>query len=422
MAAAPPRCGRSARPRRDRPDPTLISACTVGIAASATTATTPPSARGCTRAAAASQRRRVSSAGRSWRPNSAQVSSSSAAPYPSGARVRRRGRHHQRGPGGISACTESPAEVMTAMPGKPRTEFLGVRRAPITTARIASEPQRHLGRCRAPYTSGRPRRTASRSERASGPCGAGSGRWCGTARRRPTDVSAAGTWTSTGRSSSRAPRAPASATDGSRAVRAARPGRRRSRRRRGPHARRAGPHHRPGRHQIMRPAAADQRLRLPRCARSRRSGPRTAIGGRAASRPRGRAGRGPRFRQRVVAVVPRRSPGPAGRPGENRAAGADHHPRGRAARTASAGSGPTGPSPADSATTAASSMRAVTAARHARRRRAGRARWPAPYRPVTAAARGLGDPPAHRSPGSCLPDRGPPARPAVLRGIVHRAW
>ena len=58
-----------------------ISACTVGIADSATTATMPPSARLRTSAAAAIQRRSVSSAARrSCRPSSAQLSSSSAAP------------------------------------------------------------------------------------------------------------------------------------------------------------------------------------------------------------------------------------------------------------------------------------------------------------------------------------------------------
>ena len=115
-------------------------------------------------------------------------------------------------------------------------------------------------------------------------------------------------------------------------------------------ARRAGPHHRTRRHQIVRPAAAHQRLRL--------GGARVAADQRRAAQlvraqHRHLAGvrvRRARLGQRVVAVVPHHHQTEIGDGREHRAAGADDQPCvARAAPTASGGSAAAGPRPADSA-------------------------------------------------------------------------
>ena len=270
------------------------------------------------------------------------------------------------------------------VPGNARPSSSAVRRAPTTTARTASEPQRaqrSAASIAAAPPADRPGGVAVRTATAA-PCSAGTARWCGTARTPARARSRAG--------------APAPAPGAPRSQRRPRGPQRHRRQPRGARGRvallgvaavverdhpgRAGPHHRPGGHQVVGPAAARPAPAPRRCGRSRRSSRRSAIGGPAASRPRGRAGTAPAVRPGCRRRRPRPSPDRGRSTGANTALRVPMTSRACAAqhRQPAPVALPTGPAPPTARPPRASSTRAVAAACRARRRRAGRGRRPAP--------------------------------------------
>ena len=311
------------------------------------------------------------------------------------------------------------------MPGNARPSSSAVRRAPTTTARTASEPQR----AQRSAASSRPH------HRQTAPAASRSGSDSGPVQCRHRAMVRHLAHASAGRSRAGAPeRAPAArppapcvrpAAPSTAAGRCARRGRvpARSRCHRARHPRGPGAHHGPRGDQVVRPTAPHQRLRL--------GGAGIAADQRGAAqlmRPQHRhlAGvriRRPRLGQAVVAVVPHDHQTKVGDGREHRAAGADDQPRAAAQHRQPAAVPRAGPSPADSATTRDSSTWRMPASRSA-----STSRWsgttastPRPEFTVTAAASASRS--AHRSPGTaCHTARAARPSPTAARNCSPRPY
>ena len=212
------------------------------------------------------------------------------------------------------------------VPGNALPSSSAVRRAPTTTARTASDPQRaqrSAGSSRPHHRHTAPDGVAvGQRQRAGAVPAAGDGAAAATGQRghitppRHLDQHGKSGLQRRPRGPQRHRRQPGSVRGGVALLRV-------SAVLECDHPRRAGAHDGTGRHQVVRPPAAHQRLRLGGAGSSRRSLRRNAIGGREASPPRGRAGTARGARPGCRRRRPTPDQAEIGDRSEHRAAGAD---------------------------------------------------------------------------------------------------